>query len=119
VGDHGSGGAYFFSVSCAAPNQCVAVGVSENWTKSLIEVGDGASWKRQEAPDPGTGVYYLYGVSCLGDSRRTAVGGCERWARKPASELQSSIRSMTYPHLFGRRLTIARPTRTLPPCGKC
>lgn len=73
--DLGPGDAYFFSVSCAAPNQCVAVGVAENWTKSLIEVWDGVSWTRQEAPNPGTEVNYLYDVSCLADSRCTAVGG--------------------------------------------
>jgi hypothetical protein len=74
----GSTSSNLTGVSCAAANQCTAVGVFQNGfsNSALVEAWDGTSWTIQTTPTPaGASSSSLGSVSCPGTAQCTAVGG--------------------------------------------
>ncbi len=66
------------SVSCAAANDCEAVGVAlTRTTAPLIEHWNGSRWSIAASASAGTALLILRGVSCVAATDCTAVGGSE------------------------------------------
>jgi len=65
-----------YSVSCASPSACVAVGTDNvgGAGHTLIESWNGTVWTIVPNPSPATGQNLLKGVSCVAASACTAVG---------------------------------------------